>query len=116
MGQHFGSAHTTCSKAQSSVCGTWYNHGSSTIEGCDCSSLPAGDMRKGCELFTSWGWTRGDPTLNWKPVECPAAFKELIHGAFGPDGPRTSIATKNGSQEVARAAGFTRLRGENTLE
>lgn len=82
-----GSPHTTASKAQSSACGTWYNHGKSTIEGCDCSSLPAGEMRKGCELFTSWGWTRGDPTLHWKPVECPAALKAAIQSAFGPSGP-----------------------------
>jgi hypothetical protein len=61
-------------------------------------------MKKGCELFTSWGWKRGDPTLNWKPVECPAALKELIHAAFGPDGPKTTIAAKNGSQEIAHSA------------
>lgn len=82
-----GSPHTTLSKAQSSVCGTWYNHGSSTIQGCDCSSLPAGEIRKGCELFTSWGWTRGDPTLHWKPVACPAELKKHIHNAFNGDGP-----------------------------
>jgi len=87
-----GSDHTTCSKAQSSVCGTWYNRGSSTIEGCDCSSLPEGNMRKGCELFTSWGWKRGDPTLHWKPVECPSALKQVIHDSFGPSGPTQMLA------------------------
>lgn len=90
-----GSDHTTCSKEQSAVCGNWYDHGSSTIEGCDCSGLPEGNMRKGCELFTSWGWKRGDPTLHWKPVECPAALKELIHDSFGPSGPQQSLATNS---------------------
>merc|ERR1712217_983530 len=51
--------------------------------------------RKGCELFTSWGWTRGDPTPHWKPVECPAALKELIHDSFGPSGPQQSHAANS---------------------
>lgn len=35
---------TYMSKDQSAACGTWYNQGSSTIEGCNCSSLPSGDL------------------------------------------------------------------------
>jgi hypothetical protein len=61
-------------------------------------------MRKGCELFTSWGWTRGDPTINWRPVECPSKFKEIIHGAFGPSGPSTSVAVNMSNGEIAFAA------------
>jgi hypothetical protein len=44
-------------------------------------------MKRGCELFTAWGWTSGDPVLNYKVVECPPAFKLLIHNAFDKNGP-----------------------------
>lgn len=44
-------------------------------------------MKRGCELFTVWGWTSGDPVLNYKVVECPPAFKLLIHNAFDRNGP-----------------------------
>ena len=37
-----GSSQTFLSSAQSTVCGSWYNSGSSTISGCSCSSLPSG--------------------------------------------------------------------------
>ena len=42
---------TYMSAAQSSVCGKLYHQGSSTI--CDCSSLPGGDLKDGCELFSA---------------------------------------------------------------
>lgn len=81
-----GAAGTTLSKAQSSTCGDWYNRGSSTMDGCDCSSLPAGPMRSGCELFREWGWTSGNPTLKIQSVPCPPAFVTLIGDAFDEKG------------------------------
>jgi len=35
-----GSSDTYISKADSSVCGNWYNSGSSTIDGCSCATMP----------------------------------------------------------------------------
>ena len=43
-------------------------------------------LRRGCELFSSWGWQDGDPTLEAQPVECPAAFTALIADAFSAAG------------------------------
>jgi hypothetical protein len=68
-----GQASTILTRAQSSVCGEWYKKGSSTIVGCSCESLPnitttQRIMKRGCELFTAWGWTSGDPVLNYKVV------------------------------------------------
>lgn len=87
-----GQANTILSKAQSSVCGDWWKRGSSTIQGCSCASLPSGTsiekvIKRGCELFTSWGWTSGDPVLNYRVVACPNAFKNLIHNSFDKNGP-----------------------------
>ena len=39
-----------------------------------------------CELFTAWGWKSGDPSLEFKVVECPAAFERIIGSAFGRSG------------------------------
>lgn len=86
-----GQSGTMISKQQSSICGTWYNKGGDTSEGCNCASLPSGTkeekvLKQGCELFSSWGWTRGDPQLEYEPVECPPRFRELMKSAFGPQG------------------------------
>ena len=35
-----GQQSTFIGQSESSVCGNWYNYGSSTIAGCSCSSLP----------------------------------------------------------------------------
>merc|ERR1719198_1512417 len=78
---------TYMSRDQSATCGTWYNQGSSTIEGCNCSPLPAGHLQDGCSLFTQWGWTSGDPTLNYRVVDCPAQFVSLVQSAFDASGP-----------------------------
>merc|ERR1712137_1087209 len=80
--------HTWISRDTSEICGAWWERGDSTITGCtQCGALPAGDFREGCELFSAWGWRSGNPTLTFETVECPAAFKAAIGGAFGPDGP-----------------------------
>ena len=35
-----GQSDTILSSSQSEICGSWWNQGSSTITGCDCSGLP----------------------------------------------------------------------------
>jgi hypothetical protein len=87
-----GDSDTILTKDQSDVCGSWWTKGSSTIEGCSCDSLPSDTvaqqrLKKGCELFTAWGWRSGDPTLNYELVECPSAFKEIISKSFDASGP-----------------------------
>lgn len=86
-----GALGTAMSRAGSSVCGTWYQSGSDTSKGCSCASLPTGTaeelmLKKGCEMFTAWGWKSGDPMLEGKFVACPAQFVALVGGAFGPGG------------------------------
>jgi len=66
------------------VCGDW-------SVPCNCSKIPADTaatamLRSGCELFTEWGWTNGNPHLDYKMVPCPAAFMERVSSAFGRDG------------------------------
>lgn len=48
-----GQSSTFLSKAQSSVCGSWWTKGANTIKGCICSSLPSTTamqkiLKKGC--------------------------------------------------------------------
>ena len=83
-----GFSDTYISQTDSSICGDWYNYGASTIEGCDCSSMAETTdaqkmLKKGCELFTAWGWKSGDPTsLTYEIVTCPSAYVSLIGNAF----------------------------------
>ena len=44
----------------------------------------------GCRLFARWGWTTGDPDLEYAVVPCPPAFTAHVQAAFGPDGPAGS--------------------------
>jgi len=87
-----GASGTILSKPASSACGDWYLSGESTIQACSCDALPDTTpqevaLRRGCELFTAWGWTSGDPQLTYEVVDCPTEFASLISGAFGPEGP-----------------------------
>jgi len=81
-------ADTYLSALESSTCGQWYKEeGTNTKTNCDCSKLVGGTaeqraMRQGCEIFTSWGWTSGDPTLEYQVVECPKAFEAYVQEAF----------------------------------
>lgn len=78
------------SKEQSAALGDWYQSCSNTIE-CiaKCDLLPS-QFVAGCRLFASWGWTSGDPSgINYKPVECPAKFTELVAAQFNADGVTT---------------------------
>jgi hypothetical protein len=67
---------TFMSKTHSSMCGDWYTRGADTTLGCDCTVLPSTTnedkrLKRGCELFTAWGWTSGDPgTLSYQSVTC----------------------------------------------
>jgi hypothetical protein len=75
------------SQGESDALGDWYNTCSNTAD-CAylCDSLPE-QFQKGCRLFSSWGWTRGDPdAVKWKVVDCPAAFQEHVGGQFGAGG------------------------------
>ena len=85
---------TFISKANSGMCGQWYNNPDpTTAKDCDCSKLPSDTveqklLKTGCELFTQWNWTTtGAPQLDFKPVACPDAYVRYIDSAFGPNGP-----------------------------
>ena len=43
-------------------------------------------LKRGCERFAAWGWTTGDPALEYQLVQCPAAFEALVGGAFDETG------------------------------
>jgi len=82
-----GSSDTHISKTQSATCGTWYNSYDDT-RGCSsrCANLPE-PFAAACARFSEWGWKRGDPSLEYKVVECPAALRKLISSAFDRSGP-----------------------------
>jgi len=74
-------------QAQSEALGSWWNHCKDTAA-CDylCDKLPD-PFIKGCKLFASWGWTRGDPpSVSFRHVECPAAFVKHVGGLFDQNG------------------------------
>jgi len=74
-------------QTQSAVLGSWWTRCSSTAGCVDlCDQLPS-QFRRGCKLFASWGWTRGDPPhVRFKAVACPPRFVQHIGSLFGPDG------------------------------
>eukprot|EP00941_MAST-03F_sp_MAST-3F-sp1_P003531 g3531.t1 len=91
---------THITKAESTSCGAWWSNGSSTTEGCDCSSLPSTTnaqklMKRGCELFTQWGWKTGNPTLSYTVVECPAELVKIVGNAFTSEGVQPSSFPSN---------------------
>jgi len=76
------------SKEQSATLGSWWQHGCTNIAECIhlCDQLPARFI-KGCKLFASWGWNRGDPTnVKYKAVTCPERLVEHMGAQFGPNG------------------------------
>eukprot|EP00928_Gymnodinium_smaydae_P007977 TRINITY_DN12863_c0_g2_i3.p1 TRINITY_DN12863_c0_g2~~TRINITY_DN12863_c0_g2_i3.p1 ORF type:complete len:560 (+),score=17.19 TRINITY_DN12863_c0_g2_i3:69-1682(+) len=83
-------------KQQSEALGKWYNSCGSTA---DCLHLcdklePA--FRKGCKLFASWGWRRGDPEgVKFRAVECPAAFVRHVGGLFDRNGVTAAGSSPN---------------------
>jgi len=74
-------------QSQSEVMGSWWKSCSDTSQ-CEhlCEGLPSAYV-KGCKLFASWGWTRGDPkNARFRSVECPPAFTAHIGGLFDANG------------------------------
>ena len=64
-----GDPGTGMTKEESAICGADGNPSACS----KCDSLPE-NFRKGCQLFVDWGWTRGDPTCQYKVVETPEEF------------------------------------------
>ena len=96
-----GDPDTYISKDDSAICGDWYPRGADTTAGCDCSLLPDSTdaqkiLKRGCELFTAWGWKTGSPDLDWQPVACPPALVTLVGEAFKADGVQTPQAPPPG--------------------
>jgi len=86
-------AETHLTEAQSQICGSWWQDGANVQEGCDCSMLPDDTpeqraLQRGCQRFKEWGWARGDPTLDYRIVQCPTQFVNIISSAFTADGPQ----------------------------
>mmetsp|Transcript_4583 Transcript_4583/g.14704 ORF Transcript_4583/g.14704 Transcript_4583/m.14704 type:complete len:247 (-) Transcript_4583:95-835(-) len=77
------------SREQSAAVGSWWTACEHTAECAHkCDRLPP-QYRKGCKLFASWGWRKGDPSgVNFKAVECPREFVRHVGSQFGPRGPR----------------------------
>merc|ERR1719450_1978576 len=74
------------SRQDSAVLGDWYETFTNTAQAASrCSNLPA-QFQKGCQLFSEWGWTRGDPGAEFQVVECPAAFKNYVADQFDANG------------------------------
>jgi len=82
---------TYLTKDESGVCASLYK--GPTVKNCTCAGLPVSTpeqqaLKRGCELFSQWGWTRGDPALEFQRVACPERFTRLVGDAFGPFGVR----------------------------
>ena len=81
---------THITAAESAACATEVDR-AAVVGGQCCSALSGATaartaLREGCELFTSWGWRRGDPALEYQVVPCPPAFVDRIAAAFDADG------------------------------
>jgi len=74
------------SAQDSAVLGDWYTQYPNTAQASSrCARLPT-EFQKGCELFSEWGWTRGDPNAQFQVVECPSAFKDYVADQFDANG------------------------------
>lgn len=83
------------SRQDSAILGDWYTQFSNTAQAASrCSSLPS-EFQKGCELFSEWGWTRGDPNAEYQVIECPSAFKDYVADQFDENGVVTSSTTSS---------------------
>lgn len=83
-----GESNTGLSKEESSLLGSWYHEYGNVAEAgaAQCDRLPD-EYRKGCHLFSEWGWTRGQTIrANYKVVECPSRFREHIGSLFDENG------------------------------
>lgn len=75
------------SQQASAVLGDWYNtYANTAAAGASlCSTLPP-QFQEGCELFSGWGWNRGNPQAEYRVVECPEAFKAHVAAQFDANG------------------------------
>jgi len=83
------------SQAQSEAVGSWWKHCTNTAD-CAylCEQLPS-SFQKGCKLFASWGWFRGDPSrVRFRAVPCPPAFVTHVGSLFGTKGPVAPMFTQ----------------------
>merc|ERR1711879_97298 len=64
-----------------------------------CANLPS-EFQKGCQLFSDWGWTTGNPDAEYHVVDCPAAFKSYVADQFNADGvvSEDTVSTTTGSE------------------
>jgi len=74
---------------QSASVGSWWSECSNTADCAHlCNKLPAA-FQKGCKLFASWGWKKGNPSgVRFKAVTCPPDFVKQVSSQFGPNGPQ----------------------------
>mmetsp|Transcript_31069 Transcript_31069/g.89575 ORF Transcript_31069/g.89575 Transcript_31069/m.89575 type:complete len:349 (-) Transcript_31069:52-1098(-) len=87
----FSRKETYLTKQESSSCSMWSEKANDTAAGCHCEGLPNSTLeqamiKRGCEVFSAWGWTSGDPSLEFKPVACPKAWSDRVGTAFGSSG------------------------------
>merc|ERR1712048_389992 len=76
------------SREESGVLGKWSIEGCGNTASCahKCDGLPV-DLRKGCRLFASWGWTIGNPgNVKFRQVACPQKFRDHVGQQFGKHG------------------------------
>jgi len=114
-GQRDGTGFT--SSQDSAVLGDWYNQGfQNTAQAASrCAELPS-EFQKGCEIFSEWGWTSGDPMAEYQVVECPSAFKAYVSDQFDASGvvdqPTTGLpdTTSSGTTSTAPITTTTTTR------
>lgn len=74
------------SDVESATLGSWFNMYQNTQQAAHlCDNIPS-VYRDSCKLFANWGWTSGNPTLEYQVVDCPDAFKAYAASQFGADG------------------------------
>jgi len=80
------------SREASAVLGDWYHQYDNTAAaGASlCSTLPP-QFQEGCELFSTWGWKRGNPEAEYRVVDCPEAFKAHVAAQFDANGVVTTF-------------------------
>jgi len=90
------------SKDQSATLGSWYKQCADTAQCAHlCNKLPDA-FRKGCRLFASWGWKRGDPSsVKYTAVPCPAEFRKRIGAQFGASGAAPAAALLERPSDIA---------------
>lgn len=82
---------TFLTREQSGICAGATSLPGGAAQNCKCDSI-TGDsremnrLRSGCSLFAAWGWTSGNPKLQYRRVDCPNAFANLVQKSFAATG------------------------------